>query len=327
MAEHKTVEFRLWWGLLGCALLIVAILLGAPYSDGIAFLPDQGASWYYWKLPDPSAASRVSAWLSYGAHQLAIWWLIYQAQSEKLSYTGGLHRLNIIALAINGLFIAWHIVQTRLFYDGLAQDVSIWSSLGSVAILLMLVIIMENQRRGVVFGKPWHWLDEPGRFLRKYHGYYFSWAIIYTFWYHPIEDTLGHLLGTFYVIMLMLQGSLFFTRSHVNRNWTLFLEVFVLFHGAVVAWLAVNDQSWVMFFFGFAAIFVLTQMHGVGLGAAARWSIGGLFLLGWLWAYWPQLGFGLVDAGRIPFIYLCSVPVLAWIVRRLFLSRAESSAG
>ena len=28
---------------------------------------------------------------------------------------------------------------------------------------------------------------------RRYHGYYFAWAIVYTFWYHPMEATTGHL--------------------------------------------------------------------------------------------------------------------------------------
>ena len=39
---------------------------------------------------------------------------------------------------------------------------------------------------------------------RKYHGYYFAWAIIYTFWYHPMEITGGHLLGFFYMFLLLL---------------------------------------------------------------------------------------------------------------------------
>ena len=321
MEDRGSAEFRLWWGLLGCAVLMVAILLAAPYSHDIAFAPDRGAAWYYWKLQEPSLITRLSAWLSYGAHQLAIWWLIYRAQTRKLSYSRALHPENLMALGVNGLFIAWHIAQTRLFYDGLAQDVSIFTSFGAVAIMLMLVIVMENQRRGVVFGTAWHWLDEPGRFLRKYHGYYFSWAVIYTFWYHPIEDTLGHLLGTFYTILLMLQGSLFFTRSHVNRRWTAFLEVFVLLHGAAVAWLALDNQSWQMFFFGFAALFVITQMHGLGLGDRARWTLGGVYLLGWAWAYWPALGFGLIDAARIPIIYLVCVPLLALLVRGILTAR------
>jgi hypothetical protein len=309
--------FRLWWGLLGCAALMVAILLAAPYGDNIHFLPDRGGAWYYWKLPDPTALTRVSAWVSYAAHQLAIWWLIYSAQSQKLNYTGGLHRVNLWALAVNGGFVLWHIAQTRLSYDGLAQDVHIISSLGSVAIMLMLVIIMENQRRGVVLGRKWHWLDEPGRFLRKYHGYYFSWAIIYTFWYHPIETSLGHLLGTFYILMLLLQGSLFYTRSHVNRYWTGLLEVFVLLHGAVVAWLSLENHSWGQFLFGFGAIFVICQMHGLGLGARSRWLVFAGFLLAVAGYYGSDLVRAAAEVSRIPLIYFLGIPLLAALLKLL----------
>jgi hypothetical protein len=319
MATEQAREFRLYWGLLGCAAFMVAILLAAPYGEGIQFLPDRGGSWYFWKLPEPTALTRLVAWGSYSLHQLAIWWLIYSAQSQRLSYTPGLHRVNLLALSVNGVFILWHIVQTRIFYDGLAQDVSIFSSLGSVAILLMLVVIMENRRRGVVCGKPWHWLDEPGRFLRKYHGYYFSWAVIYTFWYHPIETSLGHLLGTFYVIMLLLQGSLFFTRSHVDRRWTLLLEVFVLLHGSVVAWLSLENHSWGRFLFGFGAIFFITQMQGLGWGALRRWLVFAVFVAAMILYYGAEIREGLDGALRIPLIYLLSVPLLALLVRGICL--------
>ncbi|MEP5763680.1 MAG: hypothetical protein ABJ308_03770 [Halieaceae bacterium] len=319
--QAHTLSFRLWWGLLGCVVLMIAILLAGPYGDHIAFLPDSGAAWYFWQRPDPTVVSRLSAWLSYAAHQLSIWWLIFLAQRRGLGYVTGMHPINLAALLINGLFVVWHIVQTRWFYDGLAQDVSIFTSFGSVAILLMLVVIMENQRRGVLFGKRWNWLDQPGRFLRKYHGYYFSWAVIYTFWYHPIEMSLGHLLGTFYTIMLMLQGSLFFTRAHVNRNWTVLLEVFVLVHGATVAWLALDNQSWAMFAFGFGSIFIITQMHGLGWSRALRWLVAAVFLAAWFLSYYPALGFGVVDALRIPLIYVISVPLLALVVTAISRSR------
>ncbi len=32
-------------------------------------------------------------------------------------------------------------------------------------------------------------------FVRRNHGYIFAWATIYTFWYHPMENTNGHLIG------------------------------------------------------------------------------------------------------------------------------------
>ena len=32
----------------------------------------------------------------------------------------------------------------------------------------------------------------PFHYVRKYHGYAFSWAVIFTFWYHPMENTYGN---------------------------------------------------------------------------------------------------------------------------------------
>ena len=43
------------------------------------------------------------------------------------------------------------------------------------------------------------WLTEAAR---RYHGYYFAWAIVYTFWYHPMEATTGHLIDYVSVFVL-----------------------------------------------------------------------------------------------------------------------------
>ena len=169
----------------------------------------------------------------------------------------------------------------------------------------------------MIAGKPWPWLDSAGYALRRYHGYYFSWAVIYTFWYHPIELTLGHLLGTFYVLMLLLQGSLFFTRSHVDRQWTVLLEVFVLIHGSVVAWLSLENHSWGQFLFGFAALFVITQMHGLGWGRRVRWCVFAVFMLTLVAWYRHDLLAGFAEAVRIPLIYLVGVPLLTLMVMGL----------
>ena len=215
---------------------------------------------------------------------MALWFLIWKAQRDKLSYTNGLHRVNLLAFAVNAAFVIWHLFQTVLWYDGLAQDVSIWSSQWSVIIMLVLILHMENQRRGVFFGKKIRFLTETGGFIRKYHGYVFSWAIVYTFWFHPMENTSGHLLGFFYMFMLMVQGSLFFTRAHVDRYWTFTLEILVLVHGTLVA-INQGNGMWPMFFFGFAGLFIITQMHGLGLKQWQRWAFLGSYVGGALWIY------------------------------------------
>jgi len=47
----------------------------------------------------------------------------------------------------------------------------------------------------------------------------------------------------------------------------------VLVHGTVVA-LHSPKQLWFQFGWGFATIFIVTQMHGLGLSRTVRWLIG-----------------------------------------------------
>ncbi len=284
LAENKQYPFRLAWGVVACFVLLgVSIALG-PYSDHIVFLQDQGKSWYYWQLPESTPWGFITAWGGYAAHQLFHWWIIYRARQLRdqgtITYVSGLNRINVLALGGNAAFIGLHIVQTKLFYDGLAQTVSVWSSQFAVIFMLVIIMIMENPRRGLLFGKRVPIKQAVVTCFRRYHGYYFSWAILYTFWYHPIELTEGHLLGFFYLFALLLQGSLMFTRSHRNRYWTFFLEVYVLVHGTVVAFQSPSQglTAVAMFFTGFFTLLVVTQIHGLGLSRRAITMIITLYL-------------------------------------------------
>ncbi|GIH79786.1 hypothetical protein [Planobispora longispora] len=304
-------------------------LLGRRLSD-VPLLPDQGASWYYWKLPEPTAWTRASAWLGYAAHQAAIWGLIYYAQTRVRRYTSGLHAVNVVALAVNFAFVLLHTLQTHLFYDGLAQDVSIFSSQGSVVLLLVVVLLMENRRRGLFFGRPAPIGAEVVGFARKYHGYLFSWAAVYTFWYHPMEATSGHLIGFFYMFLLLLQGSLFLTRAHTDRRWTFTLEIMVAVHGTLVAVMTSGPGgAWPMFLFGFLGVFLITQMHGLGLSAAVRWLLAAAYA-GAVLAVYGARGLGAAtEIVRIPaveYLLVAVVALLIWLGLRVsrLLTGAES---
>lgn len=281
------MQFTLLRGVIGCAVIMGLIILVGPYSAHIDLIPDKGVTWYFWKLPEPTSFTRFMAWSGFALHLIAIWALIYQAQQERPSYGKQLHHFNIKALGVNLLFVLLHIGQTKWTYDGLAQDTHVFTSQFAVIFLLILVYMLEHKRRGLFFGKKINAIDKCRDAIRRYHGYYFAWAIIYTFWFHPIETTVGHLLGTFYTLMLLLQGSLFFTRFHTNKYWTVLLETFVLIHGAMVAYLSVNAGSPAMFLFGFLVIFVVTQVYGLGLSKRVIHSIQGVFIL-LLVAYYMQ---------------------------------------
>ncbi len=272
-AEERILPFRFWWGLLFCAFVIGLIMALGPYSDDSMFIEDKGTWWYYWQLKDATVWTRMSAWVPYTAHIVAIWYLIYSAKQAKPKYVFGLHSFNAKALAVNAFFILLHIAQTKIFYDGLAQDVHEATSMGSVTLMLFLIMIMENNRRGMFFGKKLNFMTGIGDALKRYHGYYISWAIIYTFWYHPVETTSGHLAGFAYMFLLLLQSSLFFTRFHVNRVWTMILEAIFVVHGALVAAFILSpgqDLIWSQFLFGGMAIFLITQLHGLGLGMRGK---------------------------------------------------------
>ena len=289
--------------------LVMAVALTAsifaikPALEQVTLLPDQGASWYFWKLPESNLGGRLSAWLGYLLHQFFIWWLIYiakQKRSEMLQ-TKGMHRLNWLALIGTAAFILLHLMQTATYYDGLAQDVSVFSSQASVVLLLVIVILIEAPRRGIWFGSGGNWVAKIRPILIQYHGYYFAWAITYTFWFHPMETTLGHLLGFFYTFLLFIQAGFIFTPLHTNRYWTIVLEIGVLIHGVTVALIA-GQEVWPMFAFGFLLMFIVTQMHGLGLSKMFRWGLVLLTVLSIIVVYQHRGFQNIHEIIRIPII-------------------------
>ncbi|MFP6764377.1 MAG: hypothetical protein VB858_12190 [Planctomycetaceae bacterium] len=273
---------------LGFSLAFTGLIwLAGDRLHTVSLRPDREiAFWYPWVTATPTVWGRLSVWGLYAAHQLTIWWLIWRAQSQSRGYSNSLSRGNLCALIANAVFIALHFLQTHVFYDGLALDVPEQSSQWSVILLLVIVLLMENRRRGLFFGQPvrGRMMEESARALRKYHGYYFAWATIYTFWYHPMVSTPGHLLGFLYLFLMLLQGSLFYTRLHVNKWWMFTQEILVLVHGTLVAFSNAPD-FWQMFCFGFAGLFIVTQMHGLGLSVRTRWAFLFTYIVAVSWVF------------------------------------------
>ena len=301
---YQTDAFALICGLIFSIIMTYAIWWSGTYlKTTFTTSRKRGVFWYKWKseppkhlidyspltgikqCPCPPFGAR-SAWIGYLLHQIFAWSIIYLQQStlskngfevdinfcEKpnvnnnwCGFKNEIHFLHIIALIGNGFFVFLHLLQTRKYYDGLAYDVGENASQISVVFLLVIVLFMETKERGLFFGSPVvDFSDYSIAFVRKYHGYFFSWAITFTFWYHPCESTHGHLAGFFYTFCIMLQGSLPYTQVHVWRWWRVCLELGVCIHGATVAYFTQKHPTlWRMFFFGFLLVFVCTQQYGV----------------------------------------------------------------
>jgi len=237
------------------------------------------AFFYPWQTRNPTTMAYVTAWLGYALHQIAAWGIIWAAQRQRPKYATEFRWFNWAMAAVNLAGFVLHWVQTQLWYDGLAIAVPEVTSQGSVILMLVFILILEAPRRGLIWGKKVKFHHAFLDVVRRYHGYLFSWALIYTFWYHPMENTFGHLAGFFYMFALLSQSVLLFNRAHLNKWWKFALEALVLVHGTLVA-INQGNGLWPMFFFGFAALIVLTQMHGLGLSRRFRWLLAGTFVLG-----------------------------------------------
>jgi len=308
--------------IISLVFIVIMWILGPNLQSFLGILlPDKGAAWYYWKLPVRDAQSMLMVWILYLAHQFSIWGTIYWAQNNLSGRppSRNLTRYNTAAFAINAIFTVLHLAETHLLFDGLAQDVPIWTSQGSVIIMLVAVLIIENRRRGFILGRR---IGRPftvgvTRFFRENHMYVFAWALVYTFWFHPMAVDPQLLSGFIYMFFLFTQMSLAWTWIHLEAKWIIFLESYVAIHALIVAIYNTlqhgSPQMWPMFFAGFAFMFVFTYQYGLKTSRTLRMTITGIYLLFVSWLYLP----GPLGQGR-ELAYLTRLEVL-WIPIILYL--------
>lgn len=310
--------------------MVILTLLVAPYFQHAAFLPDKGADWYYWQLPEVSNIARITGWVFFALHLFTTIWFVKKAQQEPAG--DKLNKWHKWLLGSQVFFVLLHLVQTYFWYDSLVKDTPVWLSQFSVIIMLVLMLGMLNPKRGIFFGKK---VPIPASIVKAFvdfHGYFIILATVFTFWYHPMESTVGHLIGFFYMYLLFGQIIFANTRIHFNRFWVFLLEITVLLHGTAIAIQSVNVPSqnptkvmWPMFAFGFGAIAVITQMYYLKLPKWGLLLINTLYVLMVIFVYTGAL-FGvrsfdkIYEISFIPFIEYLLVFVfagIAWIWLKL----------
>lgn len=303
--------------IIGAVILTFLIYLASFLMSGFreTLLPDTGASWYYWKLPTFSLIATLTAWVCYLAHQITVWILLYKLKLATENKESTLKK-SIVLLVVNLFFALLHILQSVLFYEGLAGTTPVFSSQVSVIIMLVFILILLASRRGLFFGKKVFLPKRGVDAIRAFHGIYIAWALIYTFWFHPTEGTAGHLLGFLYIFLLLIQLSLAYTKIHTNIKWLTFLEGYVAIHGAVVA-IDAGNNMWQMFFFGFAMMFVVTGIYGITKSKLIVSLVSLSYLIGLVFVYsgvyFDYLDFSKIhQATWIPIILYALVFVLSF---------------
>lgn len=293
--------------IMASAALTALIAALGPLLASVPHLPDKGTAWYFWQtIPETrNFLSHATPWIGYVLHQAAMWAIVILMMGEK-PHPGRLSRLNIAALAVNGAFILLHILQTHLWYDGLAQDVPVWSSQYSVIVMLVIILYQMAPQRGLFLGRKPGWRPEALRWSNRWHGLYISWALVYTFWFHPTVGEFGLLVGFFYMFLLLTQLSLANTEVHFSRAWIAVLELLVGLHGPLIAiQKAITGQDagtgglsfagpggiWIMFASGFLFMFAFTGQYSFRMPRWGRMTVIALYVA-LVAGLYSQRGFG-----------------------------------
>lgn len=203
--KSKTALY-VWFGSILFALLFTMLIwvLGPNLNHFTATLPLlNNLDHYYWKLPVRDFWAMAIVWIFYLSNQILIWGAIYWAQKnltkEKANPTYDLTKYNLAVLVIMVFFIFLHLIQTHIWFDGLAQDVPIITSQGSVILMLAIALVLLNPVQGLFLskkaGKPF--TARVTEFIKHTHMYIISWALIYTFWFHPMATDPQLLPGSF----------------------------------------------------------------------------------------------------------------------------------
>ncbi|MHA2126887.1 MAG: hypothetical protein ACW99E_16430 [Promethearchaeota archaeon] len=323
----KTPAFRIWMGLIIFSFIEVILIFLLEPLLRVRFPPldpDTGPSDYYWKLNTRDALIMIITWTFYGAHQVSVWIVIYWAymnyRKKTLDSKKILEYTTSMAIILVS-FTILHLLQTHIWYDGLAQDVPILTSQGSVIIMLSILLVMQNSKRGLFFGKKENKLMRPevAKTFMTSHQIVFSWALVYTFWFHPMDSSPALLSGFFFMGLLFTQMALAYTRIHLNKWWILLVESYVTIHATIVAiaqWLDfdADPPMWPMFLLGFLAMIVFTYIHGLGLKNWVRWLIVVLYIVLLIFIYIPlPFGFGrdVSNLLRLEFLW---IPIILYLI-------------
>ncbi|MFW9960950.1 MAG: hypothetical protein ACFFDV_08025 [Candidatus Thorarchaeota archaeon] len=336
--DVKTTSNRALYAWIGCLVFAVIFtfiiwILGPLLDEFISnfITTDPGADYYYWQLQTRDFMTMLIVWSFYLAHQFSIWGAIFWAQRNLTEFktrpTTGLTTYNWATLMINGIFIVLHLVQTHIWFDGLAQDVPIWTSQGSVIVMLVIILIIEHPRRGLFMGRK---MGKPltaqvSGFFRRNHPYVIAWALVYTFWFHPMTYDPQLLTGFFYMFLLFTQLSLAYTVVHLNRGWIVLLESFVAVHAFVVALYNTlmgpisSPNMWPMFASGFAFMFVFTYMYTFKVRREYRGIIYAIYFGALAWIYLPAeyggYNRGLSYLMRLEFLW---IPIILYLLAIVF---------
>ena len=129
---------------------------------------------------------------------------------------------------INLVFVLLYVAQSHLFPDKISYDLP--NELPLVVLgLSWWILIAKSCGRGLIFGYSISYSQSIAEVAETSLPYYFSFVVLFNFWYKPFVDIYGYFFVRLVVELIFIAHScLIQTHFYKNKYWTLLLEVMVL---------------------------------------------------------------------------------------------------
>ncbi len=268
---------------------------------------------YLWKLAYRNNTHMqviyIAAFVHYVGNAILIMLRRRDTVFKKVEFT----TYNIMLLTFNLIMILSHIILSIKYFDMLAQDYPSYTAQATVVLMLIILLLIQNSKRGFIFGYKLK-NTRALNVLYKIHGPIFLFALVYTLWYHPFVATLGHLFGFMYMYLLFIQISFTHTKIHYDTRWVGLLEAFVLIHGFAVAYFISETNLVAMFVFGFGVMITSTIIYSFSKNKAGNIAIFVLLLVIAI-VYYQTVGISRInEIVRIPVIEYGGALVIYWLI-------------
>ena len=257
----------------------------------------------------------------YILHQMAHWAMVYYALTN-LECSHKLQPFQFWMAGMNLVFVLLYIAQSYLFPHKIPYRLTFefpFIVLG----LSYWFLIAKSSGRGLIFGYSIPYSRGIAEVAETSLPYYFSFAVLFNFWYKPFMDRYRYFFVRLVAELLFITYScLIQTHIHENKYWSLLLELMVLLYMLILLLFPAHSPFPMptliqTFSLTCAAVFAISQIHGLISGRLTRLGkivitvlpISFAFLLK-LWNPHDKFGTGVITLELTVFYYIGLIVII-----------------
>ena len=201
----------------------------------------------------------------YILHQLAHWAMVYYAQTH-LKCSQKLQPFHYWMAGMNLVFMLLYIVKSYIIPDSVSYRLPKELLTLIVLGLSYWLLIAKSNSRGLIFG---YFVPKQGiaEVAEKCLPYYFSFAVLFNFWYEPFIDRYM-CLRLVVELIFITQSCLIQTYAYENKYLSILFELMVLPYLIITFFFPIEPQQQLLLAIltlslVCAAVFAISQMHGL----------------------------------------------------------------